>query len=841
MNILRFNFNWILIPLTVVLGLIVLVLTVKLFVWGWKRKGQLHQAFDLKLFLITFSPEKTEVEEKQQKDSKEVYGIMEQLYNSLSSWREENFWRRITYGSPYLVLEIANSYFSREITFYLSCPKRYASILEKLIHGLYPTAQIEEALDYNIFNPQGATVGGYLKLAKDKFLPIKTYQKITGDPLNSLVNSLTKLKESGEGGAIQLVVQPVRKNFSSQIFSITKEMTEHGLGYSAAKYHQSLIYRFFSFFQLSSLEQKNKEKESLKSETSAVKQDLIKLVEGKGAQNLFWVNLRLFASAETLEKANQIFQEMGSVFPQFNEPLANSWRINKLSGRLLRRLVYQFSFRLFNWRQANLLSSEELSTIFHFPREEILAPQIKTAKSKVAPAPVNLPGEGLILGENIYRSVRTLVKIKKDDRRRHLYIIGQTGTGKSGFLQEMVRQDIAKGNGVALLDPHGDLFEQTLKNIPRERVQDVILFDPSDLERPVGLNMLQYNPQYPEQKTFIVNELINIFDKLYNLKETGGPIFEQYTRNALQLLMDDPQEEVTLLDVPRVLADARYRRYLLDKCQNVLVKEFWEKEAEKAGGEAALQNIVPYITSKFDVFISNDYVRPIIGQPKNSFSFREAMDRKKILLVNLSKGRLGEINSRLLGMIIVGKVLMAALSRVDLPEKERNDFYLYLDEFQNITTESIAIILSEARKYRLNLTIAHQFIGQLADDIKKAVFGNVGSTAVFRVGAEDAEFLVKEFQPIFSQRDLMNLDNFNAYLKMIIDGQTTPSFSMRTFPPKMTHPENASIARQFSRLTYGNDRKLIEDEIRRRREEDNRKENLENKKDDYDEDDDLFK
>ncbi len=809
--------NLILILLMVTFGLIILILAVKLFIWGKKRKGQLHQAFDLKLFLLTFPAEKAETEEKQQKDAKEVFGLMEQLYDGLSAWREENWWRRFVYGSPYLVLEIANSHFSREIAFYVACPRGYVGILEKLIHGLYPNAQIEEAVDYNIFNPQGMTMGGYLKLTQDKFLPIKTYQRMAGDPINSLVNSLTKLKETGEGAAIQIVIQPVRKKFSSRIFSITKEMTQKGISYSAAKFHQSFFYQLVSFFNLLTYSNPKNE-QTLKTESSQTKQELIKLIEEKGSQNLFWVNARLLASAENKVRAEQIFQELASVFTQFNEPLANSWRVIKNSKQALKKLVYQFSFRLFNQAQANLLSSKEMATMFHFPKEEILAPQIKIAKAKTASAPNNLPNEGLILGENVYRGVKTLVRIKNDDRRRHLYFIGQTGTGKSGLLQELTRQDIANNSGVALIDPHGDLVEQTLENIPKERIQDVILFDPSDLEKPLGLNMLQYNPRYPEQKTFIVNELINIFDKLYNLKETGGPIFEQYTRNSLQLLMDDPNEEVTLLDVPRVLADADYRNYLLDKCQNILVKEFWQKEAEKAGGEAALQNVVPYITSKFDVFISNDYMRPIIGQTKNSFSFREIMDQKKILLVNLSKGRLGEINSRLLGMIVVGKILMAALSRVDLPEKERNDFYLYLDEFQNITTDSISIILSEARKYRLNLIIAHQFIGQLADDIKKAVFGNVGSMGVFRVGAEDAEFLVKEFQPTFSQHDLMNLDNFNAYLKMIVDGQTVSPFSMRTFPPKSIYPENAAAVRQLSRLTYGRDRELIENEIRRRRE-----------------------
>ncbi|MDP1629358.1 MAG: TraM recognition domain-containing protein, partial [bacterium] len=364
-----------------------------------------------------------------------------------------------------------------------------------------------------------------------------------------------------------------------------------------------------------------------------------------------------------------------------------------------------------------------------------------------------------------------------------LYVVGQTGTGKSVFLKNLIQQDIENGEGVGFLDPHGDSVEAILGLIPPSRADEVILIDPADLHRPIGLNMLEYDARYPEQKTFIVNELINIFDKLYDLKTTGGPIFEQYTRNALLLLMDDPAEKLTLMEVPKVLTDSEFRRRLLAKCRNVIVKDFWEKEAEKAGGEAALQNMVPYITSKFNVFIANDYMRPIIGQSETTINFRKIMDEKKILLVNLSKGRLGDINSNLLGMLIVGKLLMAAFSRIDAPEEERSDFYLSLDEFQNFSTESIATILAEARKYRLNLIIAHQFIGQLTEKIKSAVFGNVGSMAVFRVGADDAEFLAKQFQPIFSVSDLINIDNYNAYVKLLIGGQTSSPFNIQTFPP----------------------------------------------------------
>src|SRR5258708_1128702 len=344
----------------------------------------------------------------------------------------------------------------------------------------------------------------------------------------------------------------------------------------------------------------------------------------------------------------------------------------------------------------------------------------------------------------------------------------------------MVIEDMQAGKGVAIMDPHGDLVENALGFVPPSRLDDVIYFDPGDLSRPLGLNMLDFNYNRPEEKTFIVNEMQSIFNKLFP-PETMGPMFEQYMRNALLLLMEDmPNEAATLMEVPRLFTDVAYRTRKLERIHNPIVIDFWQKEAVKAGGEASLANMTPYITSKFNNFISNDYMRPIIGQPKSAFNFRQAMDEGKILLINLSKGKIRNINAGLLGMVFTGKILMAALSRIDIPDADqRRDFNLYIDEFQNFTTDSIATILSEARKYRLNLTMAHQFIAQLTDNIKNAVFGNVGSMLVFRVGVQDAEFLVKQFEPVFNQNDLLNIDNLNAYAKLLIGGQSTRPFNMK--------------------------------------------------------------
>ena len=341
----------------------------------------------------------------------------------------------------------------------------------------------------------------------------------------------------------------------------------------------------------------------------------------------------------------------------------------------------------------------------------------------------------------------------------------------------------------------------------------MIVFDPADTERPFGLNMMEYDPARPEQKTFVINELIGIFDQLYDLKSTGGPMFEQYMRNAMLLVMDDPDSGNTLMEIPKVLSDEEFRKMKISKCQNPTVVDFWTKEAEKAGGEAALANMVPYITSKLTTFLSNDLMRPIISQQKSTINFREVMDNKKILLINLSKGKIGEINARLLGMVVVGKMLMAALSRVDTPEDERQDFYLYLDEFQNVTTDSIAQILSEARKYRLCLVLAHQFIAQLKEDISKAVFGNIGSMMIFRVGPEDAEFLEKQLAPVFSKQDLLNVDNFNAFARVLVNNVLTKPFNIKTYPPTKGDQEVANALKDLSRFKYGRDRNIVNREI----------------------------
>jgi len=464
--------------------------------------------------------------------------------------------------------------------------------------------------------------------------------------------------------------------------------------------------------------------------------------------------------------------------------------------------------------------------MYHFPPSGIeSSPHLKQTRFTHAPAPLSLPhppaGGVALLGINSYRGLETRVYLDPEDRLRHLYIIGQTGTGKTGLMKSMIIQDIKNGDGCCFIDPHGSDILDILAAVPPERYKDVIYFDPADLSRPFALNFLEYDLSRPEQKTFIVNELLMIFRRLYgDVPESMGPAFEQYFRNATQLVMEDPASGSTILDIARVLANSEFRREKLSKSMNPIVNQFWQEIATKAGGEASLENIVPYITNKFDDFTSNDFIRPIVGQQESSFKFRDVMDTKKILLINLSKGRLGEKNANLLGLIVVGKLFMAALSRADTRQFAGSTpyppFYLYIDEFQNVTTDSIPGILSEARKYKLSLTVAHQFLKQIEEKTRNAVFGNVGNMAVFRVGEEDAEFFAKQFAPVFETLDFVNIENRNAYVKMLAGGIPQKPFDMKTPDLPLGNHAQVDDLIHLSSLTYGRDRATVENMIRER-------------------------
>ena len=773
-----------------IIALLILLGVAFYFVWRRKRRQSLVRELETQLFLIRVPKDKAEGD-----DFKKEVALSEQLFSALSGLNE-----------PF-AFEAAVPYIGQEIHFYAAVPYRFRDVLARQVQALWSAAIVEPVADYNVFNYSGSALGMTVSEKHRFVLPITTYEEAENDTFLSVLGGLGRVGEIGEGAALQIVMRPAAKHFQKEVQTALKSLK------GGAKLPAVLDAKLDVSPQdiINGLSGGGKKDTGPKT----VDEDSVRVVDSKLKRPLFEVNVRIVASAPSEMQASSLIEGIAAGFSQFGASNRNEFKL--ITPRNQRAFFHRFIFREFDPREAMVLTSVELASIFHLPTAAMGIPRIKYLKSREAPPPAELPKDGVVIGDSNFQGDSREVRIADEDRGRHVYLIGQTGTGKSNLLTTMAAEDIARGKGMAIIDPHGDLVEDVLSMVPPSRKDDVIVFEPGNLARPLGLNMLEYDLNRPEDKTSIVNELLSIFDKLYDLKTTGGPMFEQYMRNALLLLMEDaPNEPATLMEVQRVFADAAFRSRKLARIKNPVVLDFWEKEAVKAGGEASLQNITPYVTSKFNNFTANDYMRPIIGQTKSAFNFRSVMDEGKILLVNLAKGRLGDLNANLLGMIIVGKLLMAALSRADVSQEKRRDFYLYIDEFQNFTTDSIAIILSEARKYRLNLTVAHQFIAQLSDKIKDAVFGNVGSMISFRVGPQDATALVKQFAPVFTEEDLVNIDNFNAYVKLLIHGETTKPFNIRTRRAPKGDPAFAEALRETSASRFGRPREEVEADIYKR-------------------------
>ena len=771
---------------------------------GLKENLPLFSALKMHLFEITLP----EIPKEEAKNFKEMISAMQQFYAGMQSVASG----RDRHGKDYFTLEIALSNESDSIIIYASIPSSKIDLFEKQILSFYQQAKIREITDdYNIFSDQGESAGSYAQLEFPPAFPIKLFDQFESDPMNVILNVFSKLKPEGEGAAIQFIISPSGDKFIKEFNVVLSEAKEgekvrRGIstfgrvGKEFGKIAKEIVFGV----------ETKAEKTEKKIDDKAIEQ-----ITKKVASTIVKTNLRIITSAKTKERSEEILTELESAFNQFHEANSNNFVFKKLVGKKLQELFHYFSYRLLNDKYQIALSLNELSTVFHFPIGVTSSPQLKEARAGIAPAPMEMGKEGILLGVNNYRGRETNIFFGKEDRMRHFYTIGQTGTGKTSLLKNMIVQDIKNGDGVCFIDPHGSDIQDILSQIPIERIDDVIYFDPAYASRPMALNMLEYDQRFPEQKSFVVNEMMSIFNKLFDMKTAGGPMFEQYFRNATNLVLEDQESGNTLLDISRVLANEEFRELKLSHCKNPIVVQFWREIASKAGGEASLANIVPYITSKFDVFLSNEIMRPIVAQEKSTFNFREVMDQKKILLVNLSKGRLGDINANLLGLILVGKILMAALSRVDVvgTGKPINDFYLYIDEFQNVTTDSIAVILSEARKYRLSLNIAHQFIAQLEEKTKDAVFGNVGSMAIYRVGVDDAEYLQSQFVPVFTATDLIKIDNFNSYVKLLVNGQPTKPFNMTALPPNKGNIEMIEKIKELSYVKYGRNRSDVEAEI----------------------------
>ncbi|MDP1710033.1 MAG: type IV secretion system DNA-binding domain-containing protein [bacterium] len=709
---------------------------------------------------------------------------MEQLFASLITIKKGG-WKQKFNIQPTISFEIIAR--QEEIKFFVSVPKKIKDLVEKQINGAYSDAEILEVDEYNIFNEEGSVAYKAFQLGKSHFYPIKTFKDLPTDPMSTITSTLAKMGPS-EAAVIQIVISPAESDWQK----------EGGKFVADTKKQES-------------------DPEKAKYSTSA---KTLEAVEQKISKPGFETSIRVVVVAETEDAAKSHLANISGSLAQFSSDL-NNVKSRKIwsKGSFMEDFLYRYQpmFNVFG-NHSSVFNSEELATIFHFPNRQITTPHVFWLNAKTAPAPSQIPNEGLYLGVSSYRGIKRPVYIGNEDRMRHLYIIGKTGTGKSELLKDMILQDIKEGKGVCFMDPHGDAIEDLLKLIPPERAEDVIYFNPSDTERPMGFNLLEANTE--DQKHFAATAVINMMYKLFDPYKTGivGPRFEHAVRNAMLTAMYEPGS--TFVEIMRILTDSKFVQEILPKVTDPIIRRYWTDQIAQTS-DFHKSEVLDYITSKFGRFVTNKLIRNIIGQSQSSFNLREVMDTGKILLINLAKGSLGEENSNFLGLILVPRVLMAAMSRVDVPMEQRRDFYFYVDEFQNFATPDFAVILSEARKYRLGLTVANQFIGQVEEEVKNAVFGNVGTIVSFRVGVTDANYLAHEFAPVFGEDDLLNVERYHAYAKTIVNNEPVPPFSVDLTKDiekvkAMESPRVAEIIKEMSRLKYGRDANLVEAEITRR-------------------------
>jgi len=732
------------------------------------------------------SLEMVTLEVKLPKDNEIKIDAAEQMFASFSSLKKSGFLSFLEVDDV-LAFEIVGK--QADIRFYVSAPSRLIDLVEKNIYGFYPQADIQRVEEPNIFSEEGKVAFAGLVLKDIPYYPIKVYKELPTDPLAAITSALSKMGEK-EGAMVQILVRPA-----------SGKVKKMGKSYVASTKKQEA----------------DPQKATFKTDPK-----ILEKIDDKASKPQFETTIRIVVSAQNKDIANAHLRNIKTAFTQFNSDL-NGLKTTKnlFSGGFMINFIYKF-FPVIDlpfFKSISTLSSEEIATIFHFPNKTIETPHIQWLKAKTAPVPAEVPtNNGTFIGVGYYRGVKRPIYISPKDRMRHTYIIGKTGVGKSELLKEMIKQDIKTGYGVCVIDPHGDLVEDVLRYIPPERAEDVIYFDPSDTQRPMGLNLLEaYNE---EQKHFITTSIINLMYKLYDPQRTGiiGPRFEHAVRNAMLTVMSEPG--TTFVEVVRCLTDPKYVQELLPKVQDPIVRRYWTDQIAQTS-DFHKSEVLDYIVSKFGRFVTNKTMRNIIGQSKSAFDFRRVMDEGKILLINLSKGRLGEENSSFLGLVLIPKILVAAMSRQEIPEEKRRDFYLYVDEFQNFATPDFAVILSEARKYHLALTVANQFIGQMEEEVKNAVFGNVGTLISFRLGVTDASYVQREFQPIFSESDLINVERFHAYMKTIVHNDPVPPFSvdMTKDVEKIKKEANEKIAQaiiQLSRLKYGKPKELVEAEISQR-------------------------
>jgi hypothetical protein len=740
----------------------------------------------------------------------------EQLFASLHGiLRDKDELKQAGGIQEHLSFEVASV--NGQIRFYVWVPTALRSFVEGQIYAQYPTVQIHEAEEDYVAHERNHNVfyTSEMTLTTSEFLPLKTFQSFEVDPLAGITGTLAKLESTGEELWVQVLVRPVADSWHKSAESWIKSIKNGGGAFSFladgsgfdAKWIFGLLEAFWK-----PPEQGSDGKPTVK-ELSERDKTRIAEAEKKATKLGYQVKIRLAYLGESQTNAKLQMQAIVGTFKQFNSTNLNGFKVSGASFR--KEDLEKYRARLFA-DKGYILNIEELASVFHLPHTNVETPNIVWASTKTAEPPAKLPiitGNDAIdmnisaFGLTNFRGINHQFGMLRDDRSRHMYIIGQTGAGKSGTLALLALSDIYHNQGYAIIDPHGDFATDNMKFIPAARIKDVVYFNPADTSYPLGFNPLEVYD--PNMKSNITSEMIGVLYRMFS--ESWGPRLEYILRYTILALLDRP--DTTMLDITRMLTDKKFRKETLSYCKDTVVLQFWNIEFASWNEKFQSEAIAP-ILNKVGAFTANPVIRNIVGQPKSTFNIRQIMDEGKILIVNLSKGLLGEDNSSILGSLLVTKIQLAAMSRSDIPNiEDRVPFYLYVDEFQNFATDSFATILSEARKYGLNLTVANQYISQMSDTVRDAVFGNVGTMISFRVSADDAPILVKQFEPQFEANDLLQMHNRNFVMNMVIQGEKAPAFSARTLqlPPAQT--DNSAAIVDHTRANYSRKREDIEREI----------------------------
>lgn len=702
------------------------------------------------------------------------------------------------------------------IQFYVHVPHHLKDFVEGQIYAQYPTVEIREVDDYSSGVRPANFASCELKLTKPDVYPIKSFDSFDVDPLSGITSVMSKLN-SNEEIWFQLLIRPVgdewQERGSNIVSAVRAGKKPGGKGFlelifdNAGKFLKALVSQAFT---------PGADIVTAKPEVklSAAVEEALKGIETKITKLGFETKIRILCIADDPITAGVRCQSVGAAFKQFNTTNLNGFKLGEISKNNPDDLILYKSRDFVDI--GSTLNINELASIYHLPNETVETPNIVWSGSKKGEPPANLPltdntpqTDLTVIGATNFRNVFRSFGIKREDRKRHIYIVGKSGTGKSTLIENMAVDDVATGRGVIVVDPHGELADKVLACVPNERIQDVIVFDPADRAYPIAFNLLEHVED--DFKGMVASGFVGIFKKIFG--DSWGPRLEHILRNTVLALLDFPDS--TMLDIPRMLTDNRFRDRVVEQVKDPVIREFWVNEFAQYDSKFRTEAVSP-ILNKVGQFLATATIRNIVGQSHSRINIREIMDNEKILIINLSRGKIGEDNSALLGAMIITKVQLAAMSRADTSADKRPDCFLYVDEFQNFATDSFGVILSEARKYNLALTMANQYIEQMPETVRSAVFGNAGTIVTFRVGGGDADFLVKEFEPVFDANDLVNLDKYNIYIKLLVDGISSPAFSARTFPPVQKVTGNTEAIINYTHETYSSARAIVEEQINSR-------------------------